>query len=183
MVINKREFTFDENGKCDRCHSLGDIFNVRMDLSEELENKLLHTFIHYEDCGHKVCHECIEKASDCHSLKLEEIDCPKCKTNLRFNEEQERQIKRYCHCPNVVDELIKEENEKHRLKEERFENMTEHERTMNAFATHFNVMRIYSGFSGFPMEPVPPKMCQECNKEQMYYIGIDDNLKRLTNNI
>ena len=177
----KREFKFNDNGKCDRCHSLGDIFHINLSLTEELENKLLHTFIHYEECGHNVCHQCIEKASDKHSKNLDDIECPKCESEKFFDKRQQEKINTYCHCPKEVEKLINQEKEKNKREEELYNNMTEEEKWNVSYYKTQNFLRILSGTPRFPDYSPSLPTCKDCNKEQMYYIGIDDDMKRLCN--
>ena len=85
-------FQHDTNFKCDRCHG----FNIKSLTSfDDSDDKLSSYFYEYQDtCKHKICFHCIERFSNQHTIKVEHIPCPKCKTQ---SEEQidGREYERY----------------------------------------------------------------------------------------
>jgi len=156
----------------------------RTDISEEVENSLFKTYLDFDTCIHKVCFHCIERASKHHTIPLEEIECPTCKSDILYQQEQDEKIKKYCHCPDEVLKLIEQENRKEREKEVHYNNMSEDQKRMDAYYKTLNVMRIFNGYSGFPIfdDNRDCNNCSKCNKEKYYYIGIQENMERIINN-
>jgi len=173
--MNKKEFKQDPKFECDSCHGHGDLF-PRMDMSEESEQGLYHTYLSYEDtCGHKICFFCVEKRSNGHSVPLDKVKCSKCYHDKRRKKEQADNKAKYCHCPEEVQKMQDIKRQEEAAQKERYANMTEDEKSMVAYAQTMNIMRIRGGCAGFPLLDDKPS-CTKCNKEQYLYIGIQDNM-------
>ena len=173
-IMNHKEFKKDPAFKCDSCHGLGDLF-PRMDMSEETEQGLFHTYLEFATCGHKICYFCVEKRSKGHSIPLNKVKCSKCCDDKRYRREQSEKKTKYCHCPEEVEKMQEKKKRQEAEKEKRYARMTEEEKQMNAYSQSMNFMRIWGGCSGLPMLD-DSSTCSKCHKEQYLYIGIEDNM-------
>ena len=172
--MTKKEFQKDPEFKCDCCHGFGDLF-PRMDMTEETEQGLFHTYLEFDTCDHKICFFCVEKRSKGHSIPLDKVKCSKCCDDKRRRREQLEKKAKYCHCPEEVEKMQEKKRQEEAEKEERYARMTEEEKQMIAYAQTMNILRIRGGCLGFPMLDDTPS-CSSCGKEQYLYIGITDNM-------
>jgi hypothetical protein len=92
MQERTRDFVHDESLKCDQCNGVRDPFNASpfkfLDPNGEVENRLAKKFLSYDACNHHICFHCIENASVGHSLKIKEIECPKCTKDKEAQKQQ-----------------------------------------------------------------------------------------------